>query len=75
MKAGNILSEDTKKGHVIERKEDYEVLERPKGEEYKIHNLSVLREKCKKRKLPYYGSKGAVIDRLLAWDNLNKNKK
>jgi hypothetical protein len=75
MNAGNILSEDTKAGYVIERASDYEVLERPKGEEYKIHNLNVLREIAKKRKLPKYGSKGAVIDRLLAWDNINKDSK
>ena len=75
MQSGNILSEDTKAGHVIERASDYEVHEAPKGEEYRIHNLNVLREIAKKRKLPYYGPKGALIDRLLAWDNLNKDKK
>ena len=74
MQFGNILSEDTAAGHVIERASDYVVHEAPKDEEYRIHNLNVLRELAKKRKLPYYGSKGALIDRLLAWDKLNKDK-
>ena len=72
MKAGNILSEDTKLGRVVDRAEDNVVLERPKDEQYKIHNLSVLREIAKKRNLPYYGSKSQVMERLVAWDNINK---
>lgn len=69
---GNICSKDTKAGRVIERSTDYEPLERPQTDTYKIHKINVLRELCKKRKLPKYGTKSALIERLTNWDLQNK---
>ena len=68
---GNICSKDTKIGHIIDYKSDYEDLERPKDDKYRIHNVSVLRELCKKKGLPKYGSKAVLIERLVAWDRIN----
>ncbi len=76
MGAGNILSEDTKAGRIIERAADNEeeIYERPVDDKYKIQNLSVLREIAKKRNVPYYGSKSQLIERLIAHDKLNIKK-
>ena len=68
---GNICTKDTKAGHVIETKNDFTMIECPKDDEYRIHNVSVLRELCKKKGLPKYGSKVVLIERLVAWDGIN----
>ena len=71
---GNICTKDTKAGHVIERESDFEELERPKDDKYRIHNVNVLRDLCKQRKLPKYGSKNSLIERLITYDDLQKSK-
>lgn len=70
---GNICTKDTKAGHVIERKDDYEELVRPKGDEYKSQKLDTLRDLCKQRKLPKYGSKSDLINRLVLHDELQES--
>jgi hypothetical protein len=72
---GNICSKDTKAGRIIETKYDYEMIESPKDDKYRIHNVITLRELCKKRGLPKYGSKRSLIEKLLAHDNLQKTSK
>jgi hypothetical protein len=69
--AGNICTKDTTAGHIIETKSDFEMIEAPKDDEYRIHNVSVLRELCKKKGLPKYGTKAELIARLVARDGIN----
>lgn len=71
---GNICTKDTKAGRVIERSTDFEILERPRDDKYRIHNLTVLRDLCKQRKLPKYGSKSTLIMRLVAHDDAQSSK-
>jgi hypothetical protein len=65
---GNICTKDTAAGHIIETETDFAVFEAPKDDEYRIHNVSVLRELCKKKGLPKYGTKAELIERLLISD-------
>ena len=68
---GNICTKDTKAAHIIERTDDYEELKRPTGDKYRVQRISTLRELCKQRKLPKYGNKDVLIERLVIYDELN----
>jgi hypothetical protein len=71
MAAGNILSKDTKAGYVLEGLQD-EVAATSDDNRivYKTYTISKLQSLCKDRKLPYYGAKRVLIDRLLLCDKM-----
>ena len=68
---GNICTKDTKLGHIIDYKSDYEDLERPRDDKYRIHTLAILKGICKKRSLKTSGRKADLIKRLVDWDDIN----
>ena len=69
MSAGNILSKDTKAGHILESDMyDDEIPEADNRVVYNTYNIGTLQDLCKERKLPYYGTKKILINRLLVSD-------